>query len=72
MGAYSERCAATLLGWELQYPAKSRLCIQVSDDACVSCKTECRMRHCMLPCTARIAPMPSPGRLNMTQEFGCR
>jgi hypothetical protein len=28
MGGYSERCAATLLGWQLQYPAKSRLCIQ--------------------------------------------
>lgn len=30
MGGYSDRCAATLLGWQLQYPAKSRLCIQAS------------------------------------------
>ena len=29
MRGYSQRCAATLLGWEVQYPAKSRLCIQV-------------------------------------------
>ena len=30
MGGYSDRCAATLLGWQLQYPAKSRLCMQAS------------------------------------------
>lgn len=29
MRGYSQRCAATLLGWEVQYPAKSRLCLQV-------------------------------------------
>ena len=28
MGAYSPRCAATMLGWEVQFPSKARLCIQ--------------------------------------------
>jgi hypothetical protein len=28
MGAYSDRCAAALLGWEVQFAAKTRLCVQ--------------------------------------------
>ena len=30
LGAYSTRCAAALLGWEVQYAAKTRLCVQAS------------------------------------------
>lgn len=29
MGTYSSRCVSNMLGWEVQYPAKSRLCLQV-------------------------------------------
>lgn len=32
LGAYSTRCAAALLGWEVQYAAKTRLCVQVGAD----------------------------------------
>ena len=66
MGAYSPRCAANLLGWEVQFPARSRLCVKVRvhpSGAVRPAALQTGTGRAGCPCPAAAAVTPASGLL---------